>query len=68
MLADMLLQGFGIVGVLPGIAMLTWCWRIASRRGLGSFGGRMAALLAAMPLLAAAIAVCADAAWRRPGR
>ncbi len=56
MLADILLQGFGIVGVLPGIAMLTWCWRIASRRGLGSFLGRLAALLAAMPLLAAAAA------------
>jgi S-DNA-T family DNA segregation ATPase FtsK/SpoIIIE len=57
MLADMLLQGFGIMGALPGIAMLTWCWRIASRRGLGSFGGRIAALLAAMPLLAAAVSV-----------
>ncbi|MDR3532396.1 MAG: DNA translocase FtsK 4TM domain-containing protein [Rhodopila sp.] len=57
MLADMLLQGFGVAGVLPGIAMLTWCWRIASHRGLGSFGGRIAALLAAMPLLAAAISV-----------
>jgi S-DNA-T family DNA segregation ATPase FtsK/SpoIIIE len=51
-LADFLLQGFGIVGVLPGLAMLTWCWRIASRRGLGSFGLRLAALLAALPLLA----------------
>jgi DNA segregation ATPase FtsK/SpoIIIE, S-DNA-T family len=56
MLADILLQGFGVVAVLPGLAMLTWCWRIASRRGLGSFGGRLAALLAAMPLLAAAVA------------
>jgi S-DNA-T family DNA segregation ATPase FtsK/SpoIIIE len=57
MLADILLQGFGVAAVLPGIAMLTWCWRIASRRGLGSFGGRLAALVAAMPMLAAAIAV-----------
>ena len=57
MLADMLLQGFGVIGALPGIAMLTWCWRIASRRGLGSFGGRIVALLAAMPLLAAAVSV-----------
>ena len=56
-IADMLLQGFGIFGALPGIAMLTWCWRIASHRGLGSFGGRLAALLASMPLLAGAIAV-----------
>ena len=56
-LADILLQGFGIVAILPGIAMLTWCWRIASHRGLGSFAGRLAALLAAMPLLAAALSV-----------
>ncbi len=57
MLADVLLQGFGIAGVLPAIAMLAWSWRIASHRGLGSFGGRVAALLAGMPLLAAAISV-----------
>jgi S-DNA-T family DNA segregation ATPase FtsK/SpoIIIE len=57
MLADLLLQGFGIFGALPGLAMLTWCWRIASHRGLGSFGGRIAALLAGMPLLAAAVSV-----------
>jgi DNA segregation ATPase FtsK/SpoIIIE, S-DNA-T family len=56
MLADMLLQGFGVVAVLPGLAMLTWSWRIASRRGLGSFSGRIAALLAAMPALSATIA------------
>ncbi|WP_428489933.1 DNA translocase FtsK [Rhodopila sp.] len=56
-LADVLLQGFGIFGALPGIAMLTWCWRIASHRGLGSFSGRLASLLAAMPLLAATVSV-----------
>src|ERR1700759_4770231 len=42
-LADILLQGFGVVAVLPGVAMLTWCWRLASRRGLGRFSGRLAA-------------------------
>ena len=57
LLADVLLQGFGIFGVLPGVAMLTWCWRIASHRGLGSFSGRLASLLAATPLLAAAVSV-----------
>jgi S-DNA-T family DNA segregation ATPase FtsK/SpoIIIE len=57
MLSDILLQGFGIVAVLPGIAMLTWSWRIASRRGLGSFSGRIVALLAAMPLLAATVSI-----------
>src|SRR5271165_28467 len=52
-LADFLLQGFGVVAVLPGVAMVAWCWRIASRRGLGNFGLRLAALLAALPVLAA---------------
>ncbi|WP_239992480.1 DNA translocase FtsK [Rhodopila globiformis] len=55
-LADFLLQGFGIVGVLPGLAMLTWCWRLASRRGLSSFTLRLIALLIGMPLLAAVLA------------
>jgi S-DNA-T family DNA segregation ATPase FtsK/SpoIIIE len=54
-LADILLQGFGAVGALPGVAMLSWSWRIASRRGLGSFAARLAALLGAMPVLAAVL-------------
>ncbi|MBN8875673.1 MAG: DNA translocase FtsK 4TM domain-containing protein [Rhodospirillales bacterium] len=54
-LADLLLQGFGAAGALPGIAMLAWAWRIGSRRGLGSMALRIAALLAALPLLAAAL-------------
>jgi DNA segregation ATPase FtsK/SpoIIIE, S-DNA-T family len=54
-LADFLLQGFGVVGMLPGITMLTWCWRIASRRGLSSFGLRLVALIVGMPLLAAVL-------------
>ena len=36
--------------------MLAWCWRIASRRGLGSAVVRIAALVLAMPVLAAAFA------------
>ncbi len=56
MLADLLLQGFGIAGALPGLAMLTWAWRIASRRGLGSMAARLAAMLAALPVLAAVLA------------
>jgi DNA segregation ATPase FtsK/SpoIIIE, S-DNA-T family len=56
MLADLLLQGFGVAGALPGLAMLAWAWRIASRRGLGSILARLAALLAALPLLAAVLA------------
>ena len=51
--SDLLLQGFGLAGALPGIAMLTWCWRIASHRGIGSPALRILALLSAMPVLGA---------------
>src|SRR5579872_922754 len=56
MVADLLLQGFGVAGALPGLAMLSWAWRIASRRGLGSMAARLAAMLAAMPVLAGVLA------------
>ncbi len=56
MLADILLQGFGLAGVLPGVAMLAWAWRIGSHRGIGSAAGRLAFLLAALPCLAAVLA------------
>jgi S-DNA-T family DNA segregation ATPase FtsK/SpoIIIE len=55
-LSDLLLQGFGAAGALPGLAMLAWAWRIASRRGVGSMAARLAALLAAMPVLGAVLA------------
>ncbi len=54
--ADLLLQGFGVAGALVGLAMLTWAWRIGSHRGIGHFAGRLASLLAALPLLAAVVA------------
>jgi S-DNA-T family DNA segregation ATPase FtsK/SpoIIIE len=47
--ADLLLQGFGVAGVLPGLALLAWGWRIGSHRGLLLFPLRLAALLAALP-------------------
>jgi S-DNA-T family DNA segregation ATPase FtsK/SpoIIIE len=57
MAADFLLQGFGVAAVLPGLAMMSWAWRIASRRGMGHPGARLAATLVAMPLLAMAFAM-----------
>ena len=54
-LADILLQGFGAAGALPGLTMLAWSWRIVSHGGLGSFTLRLAALLGAMPMLAAVL-------------
>ena len=52
-IADLLLQGFGVAGALPGLALLAWAWRIGSHRGLGSLPARLAALLGAMPAMAA---------------
>ena len=40
MLADLLLQGFGWAGALPGVALLAWAWRLATHRGLGLFPAR----------------------------
>ncbi len=51
--ADLLLQGFGIAAVLPGLAMLAWAWRVASRLGLDRPGLRMSSVAAAMPAFAA---------------
>jgi DNA segregation ATPase FtsK/SpoIIIE, S-DNA-T family len=65
-MADILLQGFGVIAVLPGLTMLAWCWRTASRRGIGILPARIAALLAAMPLTAGIIAslpVAHGVAW-----
>jgi S-DNA-T family DNA segregation ATPase FtsK/SpoIIIE len=60
LVADVLLQGFGAAGVLPGLALLAWAWRIgASRRDTGARGDlllHVAALLVALPVLAAALA------------
>ncbi len=64
--ADILVQGFGLAGMLPGVALLAWAWRIASRRGLGSPAARIASLLAALPVLAAFFTLClapAGIAW-----
>ncbi|MBK1661817.1 DNA translocase FtsK 4TM domain-containing protein, partial [Paracraurococcus ruber] len=53
--SDLLLQGFGWAGALPGLALLAWAWRLATHRGLGLFPARLAALLAMLPLGAAAL-------------
>ncbi len=57
MLADLLLQGFGAAAALPGLALLAWAWRLgaghAGGRGTGPW--RLVALLAALPVLAAAL-------------
>ena len=55
-MADLALQGFGLAGALPGLAMLAWCWRIASRGGMDSVVARIVALAAAVPVFAAVLA------------
>jgi S-DNA-T family DNA segregation ATPase FtsK/SpoIIIE len=62
--ADFLLQGFGGAAVLPGVAMLAWAWRIASRRGLGRPIWRMVAIVLAVPSLALALSMVSPGlAW-----
>ena len=56
MVADALLQGFGLAGALPAIALLGWAWRVGSHRGLTMAPLRLAALLLAMPALAGLLA------------
>jgi len=62
--ADFMLQGFGMASVLPGLAMLAWAWRIASRRGMGRPSLRGAATAVATPLLATLFAMAIPSlAW-----
>ena len=55
--SDLLLQGFGFAGALPVLALLAWAFRLGAHRGLGLFPARLAALLAALPALAATISL-----------
>ena len=55
-LADQLLQWFGIAGLLPGVTLLAWAWRLGSHRGLANLPLRLVALLAGMPVTAAVLA------------
>ncbi len=49
--ADLMLQVFGVAGALPGVAMLCWAWRLGAHRGLSMPVARVCALLLAMPAL-----------------
>jgi S-DNA-T family DNA segregation ATPase FtsK/SpoIIIE len=55
--SDVLLQGFGYAALVPVLTLLTWAFRLGAQRGLGLFPARLAALLAAMPAVAAALAL-----------
>ena len=58
--ADLLMQWFGMAGLLPGMALLAWAWRIGSHRGLANLPLRIAALLGALPVTAAVLAAVPD--------
>ncbi len=66
-LADFLLQGFGVAGILPAIAMLVWSLRIAAHRGIGSPALRVLCTCLAVPCLATALTAAAgNVAWPTP--
>ncbi|MDQ1081335.1 DNA translocase FtsK [Pseudoroseomonas cervicalis] len=53
--ADLLLQGFGWAALLPVGVALGWAWRLATQKGLAPFPWRLAAVVVALPMLAAAL-------------
>ena len=54
-LADLLWQGLGWAALLLPACLLAWAVRLVSRRGLSPLAGRLAAMLAGMPLIAASL-------------
>lgn len=56
-IADIMLQGFGIAGFLPGVLLLAWGYRLATRGRIGALRWRLVLGGAAVPLLAAALAM-----------
>jgi S-DNA-T family DNA segregation ATPase FtsK/SpoIIIE len=65
-IADLLIQGFGVAALLAALSMLAWAWRIAAHRGLGHLSARVATLAAALPCLAAAVTALASAHGAAP--
>ncbi|MHB0707859.1 DNA translocase FtsK [Roseomonas mucosa] len=63
MLSDVLLQGFGWAGWLPAACLLCWALRLGTHRSLKPFAGRVAAMLAALPVLASAAILAGLPAW-----
>jgi DNA segregation ATPase FtsK/SpoIIIE, S-DNA-T family len=57
--SDLLLQFFGMAGVLPGLALLGWGWRIGSHRPLRP-GLRLTTLILGLPVIAALLAGLPD--------
>ena len=64
--ADLLLQYFGVAGGLPGVALLAWAWRLATRRGLGSLPMRLFSSAIALPVLAALLSLASSLSSNAP--
>ena len=57
LLADIMLQGFGLAAALPIACLFGWAWRLSMHKGVAPFALRLACLLAALPLLAATLSL-----------
>ncbi|RFD18783.1 DNA translocase FtsK [Komagataeibacter melaceti] len=55
-MADIMLQDFGIVGVIAILCLLAWGWRLIRHHGLASALLRVIALLCGLPVIGADIA------------
>lgn len=55
--ADLLLQGFGVAGMVPVLCLLAWAYRLATRGGVTRLKTRIVLGAISMPLLAAALAM-----------
>ena len=56
-MADLLLQGFGVAGVMPVLCLLAWAYRLGTRGYIGRLKTRIVLGGIALPLLAAALAM-----------
>ena len=53
--ADLVLQTFGLASMLPVLVFAAWGWRMMSKRGVSVWGLRLFFMIAALILLAAAL-------------
>ena len=56
-IADFLLQGFGLAGLIPALILLAWSYRLGARGRIGYLKTRIVLGALALPLAAAALAI-----------
>ncbi len=64
--ADILLQAFGVVAILPGLALLCWSYLLSTSGRVRRLRWRIVAMIVAMPALATALGAARSLApvWR----